>query len=140
MMDVDRVTVLGGPVAAADYLHLPEHHRGDVDEFLQGLATLTGNDLQDTTQRLLWEGMFLIPVGDPTALHVKTSALAHEARRRHVAAGHHPTCQGDTVYADAYNALLRREKLPVHPTACSCGHTTRRRASGSASPPSESRC
>ncbi|MFB7858918.1 hypothetical protein [Rhodococcus qingshengii] len=111
-----------GPMAMQYYTSGPEYAEEEVKSFARSIREADDNEFVDMTSRAILEsarmGSFR---GNFNHLHAMADGAAHEANRRHQAAGHDKECRGDNLYNVASARAYRSQgHTPRDPVPCSC--------------------
>lgn len=121
----DTLADILGIVGIREYESAPAWAQAKVEMWAAKLRTRDDDDF-------MWEAASCIHAsalansfrGNWEAEHAKASACHHEAKRRHLAAGHTKDCRGDTLYSRAFVEAwagqgYSRSAYPPEP--CDCG-------------------
>jgi hypothetical protein len=122
-MTREQLEEIIGPGAMRDYDDSKEWARPELHAWVAKLRGFTDAELVDeaasavldaaiaNSHRMWWDSSWC-----------KSSALMHEAKRRHVAAGHDEDCLEDNLYEKGWNRAYRSQNYdPGRPSFCTCG-------------------
>lgn len=123
MTNETNLADLLGPAAMRDYEKAPEMVQYRIRQFASTLRQL--DDKAFVQMAVMVASEVVISESNRSTLpepYIKNTAILHEARRRHEAAGHDPKCEGDNLYKVATNRTREGFRFePDSPNPCTCG-------------------
>jgi hypothetical protein len=122
MTAVDEIVDIVGPVAAREFEAAAGRYKPGLIEWARALPGLPDDEFEQVCGSAIYDSALVSRFrGNWEHEHFKASACAHEARRRHVAAGHDEDCRGETIYGGAHARIMRENGYrPTEPGACRC--------------------
>jgi hypothetical protein len=121
LTDAQLIDLIGHG-GAAEYKAAHPSTKADLDTWIAKLRDLTDEELFEDAEMRIYDsanmGRFR---GNYEDIHCKATAVFHEARRRHRAAGHDERCAGPTIYSRAHAAVMREHGYePFTEGTCTC--------------------
>lgn len=121
-MTDEELNEIIGPLAMNYYTSGPEYAHKEVKSFARSIREADDNEFVTMTSGAILESAMVNSFrGNFGHLHAMADGAAHEADRRHQAAGHDKECRGDNLYSVAYARAYRSQgHTPSDPVPCSC--------------------
>ncbi|MEO3784256.1 hypothetical protein ABGB12_13055 [Actinocorallia sp. B10E7] len=119
----DEVLVsLVGLVAAGQFECSADRHKPGLLAWARWLRSVDDAELERETRAAIYDSASVNGFqGNWNHEHFKASACWHEARRRHIAAGHSEDCRARTIYGRAHSRLMRDHGYaPAAAGRCRC--------------------
>lgn len=122
-MTREQLEEIIGPSAMRDYDDTKDWARPEIHEWASKLRDLDDDELEDEAASAVLDAAICDSRGMWwDASWVKSGACAHEAKRRHMAAGHDKDCREDNIYNRGWNRAYRSQGYTLsEPTPCTCG-------------------
>ncbi len=120
----DALADLLGPVGIREFDSSPDWAKPGLREWIAKLQDLSDDDfLAEAASAIHSSAVVQNFRSNYEHEHCKATAAYRESKRRHEAAGHDPTCDGDSIYARAHANVMRSQgHTPLHDKQdCTCG-------------------